>query len=515
MKKKGFVSMTLVYSFLTIFLFVMAAIMASQAEKSNYVEFINNKVNEDLDSLKSKSSSITKRILEDNFVTDGSIFVIGNVANKAIGNGNGLYYLNSVDENADGKVSRIYFFRGHVDNNFAKINDMCFRIIRTNEDGNVRMMYLGRDASGCNSIAYNGTGDSDLVNKKFNLLGDDNAFVGYMFGKAQSQLHDISATSVDDRVFANRIDVAANRHTEYEDTHNFYEYDLTKSTSNESGYRFFYVVDNKVEYFENQSNAKKLLDAWFEKNSGLLSSMVTDSSFCINRTLASGSGVGAAATNYNVSTVNYSANPFRCAQDQDRLSLSKFKGGYNEAYNSLEYPVGLVTVDDVLYAGGGFAKNNNDYYLNTGQNYWTMSPAQYSGGAFEVTVSSSGSISSASVTFESARYYPVLSIDGNTLVTGGKGTSDDPYVLESASITYTIEYRGNGATDGTMISTTLRLDEEAKLRKNTYTREGYTFKGWATDNTSNTVKYNDEAQVKNLSYTKGATVELFAVWEAN
>ena len=58
MKKKGFVSMTLVYSFLTIFLFVMAAIMASQTEKTNYVEFVNKKVNEDIDSLKTKSISI-------------------------------------------------------------------------------------------------------------------------------------------------------------------------------------------------------------------------------------------------------------------------------------------------------------------------------------------------------------------------------------------------------------------------------------------------------------------------
>ena len=520
MKKKGFVSMTLVYSFLTIFLFVMAAIMASQTEKTNYVEFVNNKVNEDLDSLKTKSISIMKRMVEDNFITDGSIFVIGDVANTAVGNGNGLYFLNSVDEDADTTVSRIYFYRGNVENNYAKIGNMCFRIIRTNEDNNVRMMYIGRSTSGCNSASMSSEDNSKLQGKKFNLLGNDNAFVGYMYGKAQSQLHDISSTSLNEQIFSNRIDDSTKKHTEYEDTHNFYEYDLTKSTATtpdylSGGYRFFYLIDNRLEYFENQSNAKRLLDSWYEANIATLSSMVTDSSFCINRVPVSGTGVGVVATNYNVSSVNYTEAPFKCTQEQDRLTLSNFKGGVNSAYNSLEYPVGLVTVSDVLYAGGGFSKNNTNYYLHTGSSYWTMSPYSYENpNAYEIIVNGSGSIAPSAVT-STNNLYPVISIDGNTLVNSGQGTKADPYVLESAVITYTVAYRGNGAEDGTMVNSVYKLDEQAPLRKNTYSREGYTFLGWSKNKEATTASFTDEQQIKNLTYEKGGVIELFAVWQQN
>lgn len=525
--------MTLVYSFLTLFLFIMAGIIASQTEKSNYVEFVNNKVNEDIESLKEKSSSITKRLLEDNFVTDGSMFNYAAIANKTVGNGNGLYFFPSVDEDGDTKVNRVYFFRGSVDNNYAKIGNMCFKIIRTNEDGNVRMIYIGKSSgNNCNSAAFDTNDNKYLQNKKYNLLNNDNAFVGYMFGKAESQLNNVGLTN--GNIFSNRIGVVntAQKHTRYQDTHNYYEYDLLKgqsvAASYDSGYRFFFLVDNRIEYFENESNAKKMLDSWYEANTPTLSTMVKDAIYCTNRKPTNGTvdntGYGNITTYYNMNNTGYSpSTAYRCEQEQDRLSLSISLGGTNEAYNSLKYPVGLLTTMDAVYAGGVFSSVNDSYYLNMGRNYWTMSPYSFSTTASEAVISSNGSIGYAGVTSESAYLYPVISIDGGTLVTTGRGTKAAPYILESSGVSYTIEYRGNGATNGTMISTVLKLDEESKLRKNTYTKEGYRFRGWTTqeeiDKEKNNstyqaaIKYADEATVKNLTYTKGDTIVLYASWQ--
>ena len=42
--------------------------------------------------------------------------------------------------------------------------------------------------------------------------------------------------------------------------------------------------------------------------------------------------------------------------------------------------VGLITADEVEFAGGKNA-NNTSYYLYNGQNYWTMSPYYWDGSA--------------------------------------------------------------------------------------------------------------------------------------
>ena len=40
-------------------------------------------------------------------------------------------------------------------------------------------------------------------------------------------------------------------------------------------------------------------------------------------------------------------------------------------------PVGLITADEVSMAGGITGAQNTLYYLYTGTNYWTMTPAHY------------------------------------------------------------------------------------------------------------------------------------------
>ena len=71
-------------------------------------------------------------------------------------------------------------------------------------------------------------------------------------------------------------------------------------------------------------------------------------------------------------------------------------------------------------------------------------------------------------------------------------------------------FNANGG-EGQMAAQSIATDESAKLAANTFTRKGYTFAGWA-ENETGSVVYKDGAE-----YTMGAesSYELFAVWIAN
>ncbi len=76
--------------------------------------------------------------------------------------------------------------------------------------------------------------------------------------------------------------------------------------------------------------------------------------------------------------------------------------------------------------------------------------------------------------------------------------------------TYVVNYNSNGGT-GTMNSTTFKQGETKKLSKNTFTKNGYTFKGWSINNSKDVV-YTDEEQVSNLTNVYNGVVNLYAVW---
>lgn len=79
---------------------------------------------------------------------------------------------------------------------------------------------------------------------------------------------------------------------------------------------------------------------------------------------------------------------------------------------------------------------------------------------------------------------------------------------------YTVEYKGNGATEGAdysqkvEYSTNFTLPTEEKFKKT-----GYNLLGWSTDPAATVAEYEAGATVKNLTATDGATVTLYAVWE--
>lgn len=89
-------------------------------------------------------------------------------------------------------------------------------------------------------------------------------------------------------------------------------------------------------------------------------------------------------------------------------------------------------------------------------------------------------------------------------------------ITKNNDITRTVTYNKNGGTGNMDVSTCTILatyNGEAQkstclltLKENTYTKNGYSFKGWGT--TPNSVSYD-----ANTTYTAGSNVTLYAIWE--
>lgn len=80
--------------------------------------------------------------------------------------------------------------------------------------------------------------------------------------------------------------------------------------------------------------------------------------------------------------------------------------------------------------------------------------------------------------------------------------------------TYTVTFSGNGATSGSVSDQSFTYDVKEPLNKNTFSRTGYTFIGWATT-PDGTVVHTDGKEVSNLTADENGKVTLYAVWKAN
>ena len=125
---------------------------------------------------------------------------------------------------------------------------------------------------------------------------------------------------------------------------------------------------------------------------------------------------------------------------------------YSNASNQDKFTegVGLMTVDEVSFAGGVYAVPAvNTYYsrnsvsecstesncsVSGSYDWWTMSPYNFTGSAANVFIVFGshypfhpGSLNSLPV-FDTFVVRPVISLKSNTLVSGS-GTASDPYVV--------------------------------------------------------------------------------------
>ena len=269
-----------------------------------------------------------------------------------------------------------FYYRGNVTNNYVKFAGFYWRIVRINGDGTVRVIYDGTSAHA------NGESSSDrqIGTSVFNSSYNDNAYVGYMYGKAGS--------------------------TSYTETH--------ANT--------------------NDSSIKKNVDTWYRNNifGTTNEQYISDNVFCNDRSISSNNtvnynnyGYGTNATEYRISNSD-NGMKLSCSQQNDAFTVSDTSIGNG----ALTYPVGLLSADEASLAGG-WDKENSSFYLYTGQHWWTMTPDWFNAEDQKAYVALFGSNGATNwIAFvgnsNSNGIRPVINLKANAL-NAGTGTADDPY----------------------------------------------------------------------------------------
>ncbi len=287
-----------------------------------------------------------------------------------------------------------YYFRGSVNNNWVKFGqttggkDILWRIIRINGNGSIRLIYAGEPGS-----LGNGNGKNAVNSLRYNPSSSDNKYFGFMYGSAQTPTQN------------------------YEEAHK-----------------------NEV-----KSDILTELEKWWDTTNlnSLLGKIDGAIGFCNDRQPYDGAtasskvdiqshGYGKIATTYGprIREIVTKQPTFKCAQkSQDLFTLTNESG---EGNGKLEKPVGLITIDEAMYAGGHSFGAGTNNWLYTGEYYWTMSPVSL-GYNYVIPVIGYSNIINMDHTTPGVR--PVInlkeeiSISYKTAETAG--TIDNPYVILS------------------------------------------------------------------------------------
>ncbi len=272
---------------------------------------------------------------------------------------------------ADSSKGRTYYFAGNPTDNWVQFAGFYWRIIRINEDGSIRIIYSGDSSSGPVT-----TGESTQIGtNSFNSLDNNNMYVGYMY------------------------------------------------------------QNNRVHGLTTNSTIKRVLDTWYEENllENYADRISTETGFCGDRTstITNGGapndtgGTGTTTTYYGARYRLYTNKTptFECPDvDNDLYTISSSSQGNH----ALDYPIGLITADEAVYAGGGFAQNTN-YYLYTNSAYWTMSPSSFSAHyALVHALFAGGFLNTGNGVDSMYGVRPVINLSPDVTITGS-GTISDPY----------------------------------------------------------------------------------------
>ena len=310
-----------------------------------------------------------------------------------------------------------YYFRGAVENNYVKFgkyksdyeniaqagDDMYWRIIRINGDGSIRMIYAGTSA-----YANGDTNQDSIIGRTaYNTNYQDNGYVGYMYGNFTTPTNCNTDNSTG-------ITTCTGGSTSYEEAHANI----------------------------NDSTIKAYIDNWYNNNLKDYAYAIEDTIYCNDRSIApvdnyagftfTKTGKGIENTAYSNALRNYAEHTpsLKCVNKNDRFTVNNSIGNAK-----LTNPIALITTDEA-YMAGAFTYNiiddsyikNTDFYLYSGDWYWTMTPFAAAGGRTGVDgVDRDGYLDGSDVS-NSNGVRPVVSLSSDA-ISGGKGTMDDPWIV--------------------------------------------------------------------------------------
>ena len=260
-------------------------------------------------------------------------------------------------------------------------DDIYWRIIRTNHDGSIRLLYSG--------TSHNTT-EGYIGKSAFNSTYNDPMYVGYMYGTTGS------------------------------------------------------LENNRLN--TNDSTIKTYIDNWYNNNLSSYSKYIsTEAVYCNDRELAPGQTYSTSSSFDYAPSGRLDTNKptYNCTNNKDA-----FSGNNSEA--KLTYPIGLMTADEIAYAGGKVTPDLPSpyawYYLNsaggsiTGSTaWWSLSPDDSRDslvGVPDVWIVCGSDLPGrlqSGFAFTKSGVRPAISLKTCTLWTSGNGAPETPYEISTTS----------------------------------------------------------------------------------
>ena len=280
-----------------------------------------------------------------------------------------------------------YYFRGAVTNNYVEFANKCWRIVRIVGDGSVKLVLHNDNTAGAANPCSSANNNTNAAFAHFNgttYLSDfnsnigDNASIGLMYGTPGSN-----------------------------------DYASTHANTNKST-----ILTN--------------LETWYTNNLVTYTDKLSDTIWCNDKSTETGAlGYGLKGTYYSAASRVRAGKPsLKCSNDNNNGKLSKFTvSDTTNGNGNLTYKIGLLTADEIMFAGFKNSVSNSSTYLqeNANNEWWTLSPLEFSelSGTYLCAVQVDmfgGGVSNIAVR-------PAISLVSSTTISSGTGTSEDPYVV--------------------------------------------------------------------------------------
>ena len=256
--------------------------------------------------------------------------------------------------------------------------DIYWRIIRTNADGSIKLLYAGTSPD---------TDKAYVGGSAFNTTKNDPMYVGYKYGTTGS------------------------------------------------------LENNRLN--TNDSTIKTYVDNWYKNNLTAYTKYLSkDAVYCNDRNLRSGDTYST-TSNFDYASWERIKNKqptYNCTNMSDAFSV-------NNTGAKLDYPVGLMTMDELSYAGGEYYKSLTApyawYYTNAnGESItgdapsWSLSPLVWLTSDSNVLEWDGSNYPGRLINDfvdGSAAVRPSVSLSSCNLISRGDGSSENPYVVYTGS----------------------------------------------------------------------------------
>ena len=273
----------------------------------------------------------------------------------------------------------VYYFAGNALDNWVKFGGFYWRIIRTNADGSIRLLYNGTNTTATD--AYIGT-------SAFNSVSTDPMYVGYKYGT--------SGTLASNRTNTNNSTIKG-------------------------------IIDT---WYENnlKTNYEKYLS--------------TTAVYCNDRNVGKGDYCSKCLTCfYYAAHTRLETNKtptYACENSNDRFTSDTSTGN-----GRLKYPIALMTADEIAFAGGVSYQQAQTYFYYNSMNisstgstwWWSMTPNGLNGGnmpyasVYGVQASDSPGVVRGVDVSATIAVRPVISLKSCVKYSSGDGSSGSPYTI--------------------------------------------------------------------------------------